>query len=104
MFQSQTIQVVPDLVQVNRVHRNDYIRSILLQKLGSDNQLTASWQVFALAVGVNVYDELDFVLDTDRIEERDALRTGSPDHATLAVVADAFNLLLPATNRFRIVT
>src|SRR5215831_11798042 len=67
-IESQAFQLFADLIQIDWVHGNHHVRTVVSQEIGCDDELAASRQVFALSVGVDVHDKLDLVGDANGVE------------------------------------
>ena len=57
----------PDLIQVDRVHDNDVIRTILGEEIGRNNFLAGTCHKPALFPRVDVYDVLYLIANMDHV-------------------------------------
>ena len=61
LIQIQTIEIVPNFFQIDRVHNDDDIRPVLFQELGGNDFIAEFWDVFVLAVGVDIHHIFNFI-------------------------------------------
>src|SRR3954454_19897583 len=85
-----------DLIEVDRVHRDDELGRVVPQVLRPDDPVPGAGDELAVLVRVDVDGDVDVVPRAGGGQERDALRAAAPDHGAAAALPHARELCTPA--------
>src|SRR5580692_515966 len=77
-IEPQVMYLLLDFVRVRRVCQNDYVRPILDQGLGRDNQSAGAGDVPSLPCGIDFDDMTDFTLGIDQVQKTNSSASCTP--------------------------
>src|SRR5581483_1459846 len=85
-FETMAVEFIAHFFDVDRVHQQDHIRTQRFERVGPDDLEAAAGKKLAVLVRVDVDDGCQLFPEPQGADQRDALRSGTPDRYRLSAL------------------